>query len=101
MRARGYRLSARTLGLALVAAVIALQAFLALRSGVAGIPGLFLINLPGEAGGAAKPLQAATDGGESVIAKSQESPPTPEKAPAETTGSTPPPQGEPNLAGLA
>ena len=102
MRIVGYRLSARTIGLALVAAVIALQAFLALYSGVAGIPGLFLINLAGEEGGAAKPLQAGTqDGGESVIAKSPETPAAPKKEPAETTGSTPPQDGEPNLEGLA
>ena len=102
MRIVGYRLSARTIGLALVAAVIALQAFLALYSGVAGIPGLFLINLAGEEGGAAKPLQAGTqDGGESVIAKSPETPVAPKKEPAETTGSTPPQDGEPNLEGLA
>jgi hypothetical protein len=102
MRIVGYRLSARTIGLALVAAVIALEAFLALRSGVAGIPGLFLINLAGEEGGAAKPLQARTqDGGESVIAKSPETPVAPKKESAETTGSTPPQDGEPNLEGLA
>ena len=102
MRIVGYRLSARTIGLALVAAVIALQAFLALTSGVAGIPGLFLIKLAGEEGGPAKPLQAGTqDGGESVIAKSPETPVAPKKEPAETTGSTPPQDGEPNLEGLA
>ena len=102
MRIVGYRLSARTIGLALVAAVIALQAFLALYSGVAGIPGLFLIDLAGGEGGAAKPLQAGTqDGGESVIAKTPGAPVTPKKEPAETTGSTPPQDGEPNLEGLA
>ncbi len=102
MRIVGYRLSARTIGLALVAAVIALQAFLALSSGVAGIPGLFLINLAGEEGGAAKPLQAGRqEGGESVIAKSPETLVAPKKEPAETTGSTPPQDGEPNLEGLA
>jgi hypothetical protein len=99
MRIVGYRLSARTISLALVAAVIAFQAFLALHSGVAGIPGLFLINLAGEGGGAAK--QAVTqDGGESVITKSPETPATPKKEPPETTGSTPPQDGEPNLEGL-
>src|SRR5262245_39141493 len=102
MRIVGYRLSARTIGLALVAAVIALQAFLVLYSGVAGIPGLFLINLAGEDGGAATPLQARTqDGGESVIAKTPDMPVTPKKEPAEATGSTPPQDGEPNLGGLA
>ena len=100
MRIVGYRLSARTIGLALVAAVIALEALLAFTSGVAGIPGLFLINVAGEEGGAAN--QAATqDGGESVIAKSPEAPVAPKKEPAETTGSTPPQDGEPNLEGLA
>ena len=73
MRIVGHRLSARTIGLALVAALIALQAFLALYSGVAGIPGLFLIRLAGEDGGAAAPPHAgAQDGGESVIAKRSE-----------------------------
>jgi hypothetical protein len=100
MRIVGYRRSARTIGLALVAAVIALQAFLALHSGVAGIPGLFLITLAGDDGGGATPLQTQ-DGGESVIAKSPDTPVAPKKEPAETTGSTPPQDGEPNLEGLA
>jgi hypothetical protein len=100
MRIVGYRLSARTIGLALVAAVIALQAFLALTSGVAGIPGFYLVNLAGEEGGA--PKQGATqDGGESVIAKTPDTPLAPKKEPAETTGATPPQDGEPNLEGLA
>jgi hypothetical protein len=100
MRIVGYRLSARTIGLALVAAVVALQAFLALYSGVAGIPGLFLINLAGDDGGAATPVQAQ-DGGESVIVKTPDMVVGPKKEPAETTGSTPPQDGEPNLKGLA
>jgi len=101
MRTVGYSLSARTIGLALIAVFVALQAFLALYSGVAGIPGLFLINLAGEGGGGATPLKAGTqDGGESVIAKTPDTPIAP-KAPAETTRSTPPQDGEPNLEGLA
>jgi hypothetical protein len=102
MRIVGYRLSARTIGLALIAAVIAFQAFLALHSGVAGIPGLFLVNLAAENDGAATPRQAGTqDGGESVIAKTADTPVTPKKEPAGATGSTPPQDGEPNLGGLA
>ena len=64
MRSVGYRLSARTISLALVAAFIALEAFLALRTGSLGIPGVFLIRVAGE--GAETPERAAThDGGES------------------------------------
>jgi hypothetical protein len=100
MRIVGYRLSARTIGLALVAAVIALQAFLALHSGVAGIPGLYVINLANTERGAATPLQTQ-DGGESVIVKTPDTPVTPKKEPAETTRSTPPQDGEPTLKGLA
>jgi hypothetical protein len=100
MRIVGYRLSARTIGLALVAAVIALQAFLALHSGVAGIPGLYVINFANTERGAATPLQTQ-DGGESVFVKTPDTPVTPKKEPVETTGSTPPQDGEPNLKGLA
>src|SRR5262245_33637923 len=110
MRIVGYRLSARTIGLALVAAVIALQAFLALHSGVAGIPGLYVVNFANTERGAATSLETQ-DGGESVIAKTpdaktpdaktSDTPATPKKEPAETTGSTPPQDGEPNLEGLA
>src|SRR5262245_66671740 len=115
MRIVGYRLSARTIGLALVAAVIALQAFLALHSGIAGIPGLYVVNFAKTERGAATPLETQ-DGGESVIAKTPDAttpdaktphaktsdmPVTPKKEPAETTGSTPPHDGEPNLEGLA
>ena len=101
MRIVGYRLSARTISLALVAAFIAFQALLALYSGAAGIPGLFLIRLAGENGGAATPRRAGTlDGGESVIAKTAETPIAPKQEPAEATGSTPPADGERRLEGL-
>ena len=72
------------------------------HSGVAGIPGLFLINVAGEEGGAAKPLQAGRKTAAKASSPSRpETPVAPKKEPAETTGSTPPQDGEPNLEGLA
>ena len=50
MRFVGYRLSARTISLALVAAFIALEAFLVLRTGAVGLPVLFLIRVADERG---------------------------------------------------
>lgn len=106
MRPVGNRLRARTIGLALVAAFIALEALLALRTGSAGIPGIFLINLTdgrlADAGGGAGAPQPADagDGGESVIAKRHEAAIAPEPAADETTGSTPPGDGEARLEGL-
>lgn len=98
MRPVGHRLSARTIGLALVAAFIAFQALLALRTGSAGIPGLFLIDLADRSGNAETTRAETPDGGESVIAKLPE-PAIPQKpAVEETTGSTPP--GEARLEGL-
>ncbi|MGD9501843.1 MAG: hypothetical protein AB7V40_05080 [Methyloceanibacter sp.] len=98
----GHRLSARAIVFALVAAFIALQAFVVLYMGAAGIPGLFLIDLADRKGGAPTPLPAGTqDGGESVFAKRAEMPEAPAKEPAEATGSTPAEAGAPSLEGLA
>ena len=98
MRNVGYRLSARAIGLALIAVFVAFQALLALYTGAAGIPGLFLIDLAGENGGAAAPGQ---DGGESAFAKRPESPSAPAPEPAAPASPTPPAEGEPRLEGLA
>lgn len=102
MRPVGHRLSARTIGLALVAVFIALQALLALRTGSAGIPGLFLIHLAGDSGRKETMRAATPNGGESVIAKLPEPAIPPKPAADEATGSTPPGNGdaEPRLEGL-
>ena len=61
---------ARTIGLALVAGLMAFEAVLALGTGAVGIPGSRSRPLPARSGGGAEPRQhAAQDGGESVIAK--------------------------------
>ena len=100
MRFVGYRLSARTISLALVAAFIALEAFLVLRTGAVGLPGLFLIRVADERGTEAPRHAATPDGGESVIAKRHE-PSIPSKpAGAEATGAVPPADGERRLEGL-
>ena len=100
MRPVGHRMSARTIGLALVAAVIAFEALLALRTGSAGIPGLFLINLADESGRNETTRAETSDGGESVIAKLPEPAIPPKPMADETTGATPPGDGEARLEGL-
>ena len=50
MRSVGHHPSARTISLALVAGFIAFEAFLALRTGALGIPGLFLVRFADESG---------------------------------------------------
>ena len=88
MRLVGYLLSARTIGLALVAAFVALEAFLALRTGAVGIPGLFLVRFAEENGGAGAERHAESpDGGESVIAKHPQRAAAPKLPPEEATGS--------------
>lgn len=102
MRPVGYRLSARTVSLALVAGFIALEVFLALRTGAAGIPGVFLIRFADESGTAGSDRDAERqDGGESVVAKLPDAARTPKPAPEEATGSVSPGAGMPRLEGLS
>ena len=95
----GYRLSARTVSLALVAGFIALEAFLVLGTGAAGIPGVFVVRLGDESGAVIGDAAKPQDGGESVVAKL----PNIDRAPApeETTGSISADAGAPRLDGLA
>jgi hypothetical protein len=99
MRLVGYRLSARTIGLALVAGFIALEAVLAFGTGAIGIPGLF--RLAGKSD-EAPPLQraGAPDNGESIVAKLPQPSASPMRSPS-TTGSASPNEGEPRLEGLS
>ncbi len=102
MRPVGYRPSARTIVLALVAAFIASQALLALRTGAVGIPGVFVVHLADESTDAGMPQRTEVeDGGESVIAKLPEAPAAPGPAPVETAPKAAETEGEPNLEGLA
>jgi hypothetical protein len=101
MRLVGYRLSARTIGLALVAGFIGLEAVLALGTGAIGIPGLFLLRFADKNDEAPLLQRAeATDNGESVIAKLPEPSASPKRSPS-TTGSASPNEGEPRLEGLS
>jgi hypothetical protein len=95
MREAGNRRGARTIGLALVAGLVAFEAALGLGAGAVGIPGLFLVRFAGESDGAyATQIFARREGGESVVAKLA-SPPV-ERAPQDAA-----PAGEPRLEGLA
>ena len=88
MRTVGYRLSARTISLALVAAFIALEAPLAVRTGSLGISRTLSVRVVGE--GAETPERAGThDGGESSIAKRHEPTIAPKPAAAEATEARP------------
>jgi cell division septation protein DedD len=101
MRLVGYRLSARTIGLALVAGFIGLEAVLALGAGAIGIPGLFLLRLADKNDEAAHLQRAeAPDSAESVVTKRPEQNASP-KPSSGTTGSAAPNEGEPRLEGLS
>jgi hypothetical protein len=100
MRPVGNRLRARTIGLAFVAAFVAFEALFALRTGSAGIPGLFLINLADESGRTGTTRAETHHGGESVIAKLPEPANPPRPAAEEVTGSTSSGDGETRLEGL-
>jgi hypothetical protein len=97
----GFRSSARTVSLALVAGFVALEAFLALRTGAAGIPGVFLVRFGDESGAAIGEDAKRQDGGESVVAKLPNVAEAPKPAPEETTGSVSPDNGMPRLEGLS
>lgn len=98
----GYHRSARTIGLALVAGFIAFEAFLALRTGALGIPGIFLVRFADESGGS-RTTQATErpEAGESVIAKRPEGTAAPKPAPEQATGSVSTGSGEKRLEGLS
>ncbi len=98
----GYRLNARTVSLALVAGFIAFEAFLALRTGAARIPGVFLIRFADDNGAAGSNKGTERQGGgESVVAKLADAARAPDPAPEQTTGSVSPDSGEPRLEGLS
>lgn len=97
----GYHRSARTIGLALVAGFIAFEAFLALRTGALGIPGLFLVRFADESGGTrTAQTTERPEAGESVIAKRPEGT-APKPVPEQATGSVSTGSGEKRLEGLS
>ena len=102
MRAGGNQRGARTISLALVAGLIAFETILALSAGAVGIPGLFLIRLANGGDAEAPRPAAASEGGESVIAKLEAA-----NAPSHQTKvaaqplSPVAPAGPPRLDGLA
>ena len=101
MRLVGYHVSARTIGLTLVAVFIGLESVLALGTGAVGIPGLFLLRFADKDGEAPPlPSAGAPDNGESVVAKRADRSASPKIAPS-TTGSASPNEGEPRLEGLS
>ena len=103
MRADGHP-RARTISLALVAGLIAFEAILALSAGVVGIPGVVLVELKGGSGGPGVAQdRAATEGGESDIAKLSAAPDIPNQTAeaAKPPSPAPQPDGPPRLDGLA
>jgi hypothetical protein len=85
---------ARTIGFALVAGFVAFEAALAFGTGAVGIPGIILLRLAGEGGGAhLTEIAENAQGGESVVAK----PGAPANAPERQEA---PQTGEPRLDGL-
>jgi hypothetical protein len=101
MRAVGDHRGLRTISLALVAGLMAFETILALSAGAVGIPGLFLIRFAKSSGvDAARP--AASEGGESVIAKLDAAKDPPHQTPVAAKPLSPvAPAGEPRLDGLA
>lgn len=95
MRVVGNHRGARTIGIALVAGLVAFEAALAFGAGAVGIPGLFLFRIAAESADPHVTVVAeAPGGGESFVAKPAGV--TPEE-PAEPDA----PAGEPRLDGLA
>jgi hypothetical protein len=88
---------ARTIGLALIAGLLAFEAVLALHAGAVGLPGFFLVRFIDE-----EESPKSTPGGETTVAKLDElaSAPPPMKTPI-TPPEKPASGDEPNLAGLA
>jgi hypothetical protein len=102
MRAMGNYRSARTIGLALVAGLIAFEAALVLGAGAVGIPGVFLVRFADESGGA-KPPRGSEDpeGGQSDVAKLSAVPESSVEEAAKPLSPVAPAGGEPRLEGLA
>src|SRR5262249_60403660 len=99
MRSVGINRGARTIGLALVAGLVAFEAGLGLSTGAVGIPGVALVPL-GE--GNSKPeetrVASALDGGETVITKLPQIDARPETT-AEINPPTPVPPARHRLPG--
>ena len=101
MRAVGGLHGARTISLALAAALIAFETILALGTGAVGVPGLFVIRFAAGSGADATP-PAASAGGESVIAKLEAVKAPPQQTEVVAQALSPvAPAGEPPLDGLA
>jgi hypothetical protein len=103
MRSVGIHRGARTIGLALVAGLVAFEAGLWLSTGALGIPGVVLIPL-GEGKGGADQTQVAgvQDGGETVITKLPQIAARPEQTVSIKPPVSPPaPVGEQKLSGLS
>jgi hypothetical protein len=103
MRSVGIHRGARTIGLALVAGLVAFEAGLALSTGAVGIPGVAIVPL-GE--GNRKPeetqVASALDGGETVITKLPQIEARPEQtASVRPPAAAPVPAGEQKLSGLS
>lgn len=102
MRAGGNQRGTRTISLALVAGLIAFETILALSAGAVGIPGLFVIRLANGGGAEAARPAAASEGGESVIAKLEAAiEPSHQTKVAAKPLSPVAPAGPPRLDGLA
>jgi hypothetical protein len=103
MRALGNHRGARTIGLALLAGLVAFEGVLMLSAGALGVPGLYLIRLAAGADADAPPKAATPEGGESVIAKltpeEEALPQTPALPPAQPLSPVPP-DGPLRLEGL-
>jgi hypothetical protein len=93
MREVGNHRSARTIGIALVAGLVAFEAALAFGTGAIGIPGLFLFRIAAESADPQVTAEAPA-GGESVVAK-------PAGMASEESAEPDSPAGEPRLDGLA
>src|ERR1700741_631909 len=102
MRSVGINRGARTIGLALVAGLVAVEAGLANRTGAVGIPGVAIVPL-GE--GNRKPeetqVASALDGGETVITKLPQIEARAEQTASVSPPAAAPPAGEQKLSGLS
>jgi len=89
---------ARTTGFALIAGLVAFEAVLAFGAGAVGVPGVFLLPLAGEGGGAhVTKIAEDTPGGESVVVKLAPLPASSEQPRADSPAAL---AGEPRLNGL-
>ena len=103
MHAVGNHRGARPISLALVAGLVAFEAFLALGTGAVGIPGVLLVRFADRSSGAeATQSVAAPEGGESVFAKLPTATEPLKQTPLdEAAKPVAPVEGEPRLDGLA